>query len=71
MGMGRLLIMAGLVLVAIGLLVTLLSKTSLPFGRLPGDIVWRRNNTTVYFPVITCLLLSIVGSLVLWFLNRH
>jgi hypothetical protein len=71
MGMGRLLIMAGLVLVAIGLLVTLLSKTSLPFGRLPGDIVWRRNNTTVYFPVITCLLLSIVGSLVLWFLNRR
>ena len=71
MGMGRLLIMAGLVLVAIGLLVTLLSKKSLPFGRLPGDIVWRRNNTTVYFPVITCLLLSIVGSLVLWFLNRR
>jgi hypothetical protein len=69
--MGRLLIFTGVILVAVGLLITFLPKSSLPFGRLPGDIVWRRNNTTVYFPFVTCLVLSIVISLVLWFFNRR
>ena len=69
--MGRLFILAGLILVGIGLLITLLSKTSVPFGRLPGDLVWRRNHTTVYFPFVSCLVLSVVISLVLWFFNRR
>jgi Protein of unknown function (DUF2905) len=68
---GRLLIVCGVVLIALGVLVTLLSKTSMPFGRLPGDFVWRGKNTTFYFPIVTCLLLSVVGSLLLWLLNRR
>jgi hypothetical protein len=68
---GRLLIVAGLVLIALGVAVTLLSKTSMPLGRLPGgDIVWRGKNTTFYFPVVTCILLSIAGTLLLWLFSR-
>jgi Protein of unknown function (DUF2905) len=38
---------------------------------LPGDIKWQGKGTTFYFPVVTCLLLSILGSLLLWLLNRR
>ena len=69
--MGRLLIVAGLILIVLGIAVTLLSKTSMPLGRLPGDIVWRGKNTTFYFPIVTCILLSIAGSLLLWLLGRR
>lgn len=68
---GRLLIVAGLILIVLGIAVTLLSKTSMPLGRLPGDIVWRGKNTTFYFPIVTCILLSIAGSLLLWLLGRR
>jgi hypothetical protein len=68
---GRLLIAAGLALIVIGVLVSLLSKTALPFGRLPGDVTWRGKNSTFYFPFMTCLLLSIIGSLILWLINRR
>jgi hypothetical protein len=68
---GRLLIYAGLALVALGLIVSALSKANLPLGRLPGDIVWRGKNTTFYFPLVTCLLLSLLGSLILWLINRR
>lgn len=69
--MGRLLIYAGLALVALGLIVSALSKANLPLGRLPGDIVWRGKNTTFYFPLVTCLVLSLLGSLILWLINRR
>jgi len=39
-------------------------------GRLPGDIVIQRENVTFYFPLMTCLLLSVLFSLVLWVVNR-
>jgi hypothetical protein len=68
---GRLLIYAGLALVALGLIVSALSKANLPLGRLPGDIVWRGKNTTFYFPLVTCLVLSLLGSLILWLINRR
>lgn len=71
MPLGRFLIAAGIVLVLLGAAVLLLAKLNLPLGRLPGDIVWRGKNSTVYFPVVTCLLLSLLGSLLLWFLSRR
>jgi hypothetical protein len=71
MSVGRLLIVSGLVLIAVGIAVALLSKASIPLGRLPGDIVWKGKNTTFYFPVVTCLLLSIIASLILWLINRR
>jgi hypothetical protein len=43
---------------------------NLPVGRLPGDIVYRGKHTTVYFPVVTCIVISIVLSVVLYFISR-
>jgi hypothetical protein len=71
MNLGRLLIFAGLVLVALGVLVVVVNRLNLPIGRLPGDIVWRGKNTTFYFPWVTCLLLSLLGTLLLWLFNRR
>jgi hypothetical protein len=61
--MARFLIVLGLVILVVGLLWPYLSKLGL--GRLPGDIVIERENTTFYFPLVTCLLLSLFLSLVL------
>jgi hypothetical protein len=60
--LGRLLIVVGAVLLLAGLFLTFGPRIP-GLGRLPGDITWRRGNTTVYFPVVTCLVLSLVLSL--------
>lgn len=69
--LGRAFIFAGLVLIALGAVALLLSKLNVPLGRMPGDIVWRGKNTTVYFPIVTCLLLSVLGTLLLWLFSRR
>ena len=62
--MGRLLIVLGLVLVAIGVL----AVWGVPLGRLPGDIVVRRGTSTFHFPIVTCIVVSIVLTLLFrWF----
>ena len=66
--MARFLIVLGLALLVIGLLWPYLSRIGL--GRLPGDIVIERENMTFYFPLMTCLLLSVVLRLVFWVVNR-
>ena len=66
--MARVLIVLGALILAVGLLWPYLSQLGL--GRLPGDIVIERGNTTLYFPLMTCLLISVVFSLVLWIANR-
>jgi hypothetical protein len=66
---GRILIILGMAIAAIGLLLTLGGK--LPwFGRLPGDIQYKGENFTFYFPLATSVIISIVLSLVLWLINR-
>ena len=65
---GRWLITIGLVLVVIGICWPWLSRLGL--GRLPGDIVVARDGFRFYFPIVTCLVVSIVLSLILWLLNR-
>jgi hypothetical protein len=62
------LIAIGIVLVAVGLLWPWLTKLGL--GRLPGDIVVERGNFSFYLPIVTCLIVSVVLSLILWLLNR-
>ena len=64
--MGKLLVVAGLVLAGIGALVML----GLPLGRLPGDIVIRRGSATIYVPLATGLLLSVVLTLIMALLRR-
>ena len=66
--MARFLIVLGLAILIIGLLWPYLGKLGL--GRLPGDIVIERENGTIYVPLVTCLLLSLLLSLVLWIANR-
>jgi hypothetical protein len=71
MSLGRILIVVGLGIAALGLLVILGAKLGLPrLGRLPGDIVWQGKNSTVYFPIATCIVLSILLTLALSIFNR-
>ncbi|HKM72177.1 MAG TPA: DUF2905 domain-containing protein [Stellaceae bacterium] len=64
----RWLVAIGLVLVVVGLLSPWLGDLGL--GRLPGDIVIERGDFRFYFPIVTCLVISVVVSLILWLLNR-
>jgi len=68
--LGRILIALGLLLVVCGALVLVVGKMGLPLGRLPGDFAWRGKHTTVYFPLATSILLSVVLSLVFWALSK-
>src|SRR5438874_11182099 len=68
--LGKLLIVLGIVLLLAGVGLTVLGKTNLPLGRLPGDIVYRGKNTTFYFPLVTSILLSVVLSVVLYVIGR-
>ena len=68
MSTGRILILIGIAIVLIGLLWPWLSKLGL--GRLPGDIVVQRQGFSFYFPVVTCLIISVVASLLFWLFRR-
>lgn len=67
MNIGRMLMVAGGILFLAGLILTV---APMGLGRLPGDIVYRRGNFTLYFPIVTSILLSVALSLVFWFLRR-
>ena len=68
-GMGKSLIIIGIVIVAVGVILTFAGK--IPWvGRLPGDIHIRRENFSFYFPLTTCILLSLILSLVFWLLKK-
>jgi dCTP deaminase len=63
---GKVLLVAGLIIAALGALMML----GLPLGRLPGDITIRRGNGTFYFPIVTCLVLSVLFTLLMSLLRR-
>jgi hypothetical protein len=66
---GKFLLLAGIVLAAAGAL--LMASPRLPFrlGRLPGDIAYSGRHGTIYFPIVTCLLLSVLLTLIMWIVN--
>jgi uncharacterized protein HemY len=64
--MGALIVIVGLIVVVFGLAI----MVGLPLGRLPGDIVIRRGNSTIYLPIVTCLVISLVLSLLLALFRR-
>lgn len=67
---GKLLIIAGIVLVAVGLLLMAGSKFSFfGLGRLPGDITYKGKHVTLFFPIVTSIVLSVVLTLVLWLIS--
>ena len=64
--MGRVLIAAGLLIALVGLLI----QMGLPLGRLPGDIRIQRGSSTFYFPIVTCIVVSVVLTLLAGFFRR-
>jgi len=71
MNLGRMLIVLGLLVAALGVLISLADKLPIRLGRLPGDVVIRGKHSVFYFPVVTCLIVSVVLSLVMWLINRR
>ena len=68
-GFGWMLVIGGLVVAGIGLIWVL--APNLPrLGRLPGDIVIERQNSRFYFPIVTCIVISVVLSLVMWLIRN-
>jgi hypothetical protein len=69
-GMGRMLVALGVALVIIGGVMMLAGGTSLPLGRLPGDILYRGKRATFYFPLASSILISLLLSLVFFLISR-
>ena len=67
--LARWLIFGGMILLAFGGLLLLGSRLPLRLGRLPGDIAIRGRHGSFYFPVVTCILLSVVLTLVMWLVS--
>ena len=68
--LGKLLILCGILLGAVGAIVLLLGRTGLPLGRLPGDFVYRGKSTTFYFPLATSIVVSVALSILLYVIGR-
>jgi hypothetical protein len=68
-GFGKILIVIGLVIAGLGLLLLLGGKIPW-FGKLPGDFFYRGRNFTFYFPFATCIVISIILTLIMMFINR-
>jgi hypothetical protein len=69
--MGRLLINAGILLVIVGLAIILGERLGIRLGRLPGDVRVEGRRGGFYFPIVTCLVISAILSLISWFFRRH
>lgn len=69
-GLGRTLIILGLLLAGIGVLFTVFPRLPSWIGRLPGDISIKRENFSFHFPLATCLLISAILSFIMWLLRR-
>lgn len=67
--LGKVLLILGIVIAAVGAF--LLAGAKLPFrlGRLPGDISYHGRNTSFYFPIVTCIVLSVVLALIFWIIG--
>jgi hypothetical protein len=68
--LGRVLIAAGMLMVVAGVILLLAGRIGLPLGRLPGDITYRGPRFAFFAPLGTSLLLSILLSLILYFISR-
>ncbi len=68
---GKVLIGVGAFIIVIGIILIVAGRVGLPLGRLPGDIAWRSKsgNTSFYFPVVTCVVISALLTLIMWIIN--
>jgi Protein of unknown function (DUF2905) len=67
---GKMMIAVGAMITIAGIVLLVLGRTNLPLGRLPGDFYYRGKNTTVYFPLATSLVISVVLSILLYVFSR-
>ena len=68
--LGRVIVILGVVLVGVGLLLMAGSRVGFfGLGKLPGDMAYKGKNVSFYFPVVTCLILSALGTLVFWLIS--
>jgi len=67
---GKILIVLGAVAIVAGVILIVLGRFQVPLGRLPGDIVYRGKSTTVYFPLATSVVLSVVLTILLYVIGR-
>ncbi|MGD0840731.1 MAG: DUF2905 domain-containing protein [Candidatus Acidiferrales bacterium] len=67
---GKLLVIAGAVIAVTGAFLLLGGRLPFPLGRLPGDIVYRGKNGAFYFPIVTCLIVSVVLTFLFWVVNH-
>jgi len=68
--LGKLLLVSGVVLAAVGALLVFGGKLPFRLGRLPGDIAYQGRHGSFYFPVVTCILLSVLFTLISWLVNH-
>ena len=68
---GRALIFLGVIIAIVGAVLYFSGRANLPIGRLPGDITYRKGHFTFYAPLATSILLSIILSVIVYFLNRR
>jgi Protein of unknown function (DUF2905) len=68
--LGKLLLLLGGMIILVGGVLLLAGRFNLPLGKLPGDIVYRGKNTVFYFPLTTCIVISLVLSLLFWLFGR-
>ena len=66
---GKLLLLGGIVLVIIGAFFAFGGRLPFRLGRLPGDIAYRGKNGSFFFPIVTCIVLSVALTLILWVIN--
>lgn len=69
--MGRALITLGILLIVVGVAMEFGPRLPFRIGRLPGDIIVHSKNTTFYFPIVSCIVVSVVLTLVMWLFNRR
>jgi hypothetical protein len=70
MEIGKRLVLLGIILVVAGVVVMLPGRMNVSLGRLPGDFLYRGKNTTVYFPLATSVIVSVVLSILLYLVSR-
>ena len=70
MSLGRTLIALGLIILVLGVILSIGEKLPIRLGRLPGDIEIRGKNSVFYFPLVTCLLVSVILTFVMWLFGR-
>jgi hypothetical protein len=67
--LGKLLLLVGVILIGVGALLAFGAKLPFRLGRLPGDIAYQGRNGSFYFPIVTCIVVSLGLTLIFWVVN--